>query len=46
MGEAKVGEGTKLRDAAREFQAGQKETASALTKELAAFAVRIAGRAA
>jgi hypothetical protein len=37
---------TKLRDAARDFQAGQKETSTALTKELAAFAVRIAGQAA
>jgi len=37
---------TKLRDAAKDFQAGQKETSTALTKELAAFAVRIAGQAA
>jgi hypothetical protein len=37
---------TKLRDAAKDFQAGQQETATALTKELAAFAVRIAGQAA
>ena len=36
----------KLRDAAKDFQAGQKETSTALTKELAAFAVRIAGAAA
>lgn len=34
---------TKLRDAARDFQAGQKETATALTKELAGYAVQIAG---
>jgi hypothetical protein len=33
----------KLRDAAKAFQAGQKETSTALTKELAAYAVRIAG---
>jgi hypothetical protein len=33
---------TKLRDAAKEFQAGQKETSTALTKELAAYAVQIA----
>ena len=37
---------TKLRDAAKDFQAGQQETSAALTKELAAFAVRIAGQAA
>ena len=37
---------TKLRDAAKDFQAGQKETSTALTKELAAFAVQIAGQAA
>jgi hypothetical protein len=37
---------TKLRDAAKDFQAGQKETSTALTKELAAYAVKIAGRAA
>jgi hypothetical protein len=37
---------TKLRDAAKDFQAGQKETATALTKELAAYAVKIAGAAA
>ena len=36
---------TKLRDAAKDFQAGQKETSTALTKELAAFAVQIAGQA-
>jgi hypothetical protein len=34
-----------LRDAAKTFQAGQKETSTALTKELAAYAVRIAGAA-
>jgi hypothetical protein len=34
---------TKLRDAAKSFQVGQKETSTALTKELAAFAVEIAG---
>jgi hypothetical protein len=33
---------TKLRDAAKDFQAGQKETSTSLTKELAAFAVQIA----
>jgi len=32
----------KLRDAAKDFQAGQKETSTSLTKELAAFAVQIA----
>jgi hypothetical protein len=37
---------TTLRDAAKDFQAGQKETSTALTKELAAYAVRIAGQAA
>jgi hypothetical protein len=37
---------TKVRDAARDFQAGQKETSTVLTKELAAYAVRIAGAAA
>jgi hypothetical protein len=37
---------TKLRDAAKDFQAGQKETSTALTKELASFAVQIAGAAA
>ena len=37
---------TKLRDAAKDFQAGQKETSTALTEELAAFAVQIAGQAA
>ena len=37
---------TKLRDAAKAFQAGQKETSTALTKELAGFAVQIAGKAA
>jgi hypothetical protein len=37
---------TKLRDAAKELQAGQNETSTALTKELAAYAVRIAGAAA
>ena len=37
---------TELRDAAKAFQAGQKETSTALTKELAAFAVRIAAAAA
>jgi hypothetical protein len=36
---------TELRDAAKAFQAGQKETSTALTKELAAYAVRIAGTA-
>ncbi len=34
---------TKLRDAAKAFQAGQKETSTALTKELASYAVQIAG---
>jgi hypothetical protein len=34
----------KLRDAAKSFQAGQKETSTALTKELARYAVRIAGK--
>jgi len=34
---------TKLRDAAKDFQAGQKETSAALTKELAGYAVQIAG---
>ena len=34
---------TKLRDAAKDFQAGQKVTSKALTKELAAYAVQIAG---
>ena len=33
---------TKLRDAAKDFQAGQKVTSTALTKELAAYAVQIA----
>ena len=33
---------TTLRDAAKDFQAGQKDTSTTLTKELAAFAVRIA----
>ena len=33
---------TELRDAAKDFQAGQKETSTALTKELASFAVQIA----
>ncbi len=37
---------TELRDAAKAFQAGQKETSTALTKELAEYAVRIAGAAA
>jgi hypothetical protein len=37
---------TELRDAAKAFQAGQKETSTALTKELAAYAVRIAGASA
>jgi hypothetical protein len=36
----------KLRDAARDFRAGQKLTSAALTKELAAYAVQIAGAAA
>jgi hypothetical protein len=36
---------TELRDAAKAFQAGQKETSTALTKELAAYAVEIAGAA-
>ena len=35
-----------MHDAAKDFQAGQKETSTALTKELASFAVRIAGAAA
>ena len=34
---------TELRDAAKAFQAAQKETSTALTKELAAYAVEIAG---
>ena len=33
---------TKLRDAAKDFQAGQKETSTALTRELAVYAVQIA----
>ena len=33
---------TELRDAAKAFQAGQKETSTALTKELAGYAVKIA----
>ena len=37
---------TQLRDAAKDFQAAQKASATELTKELAAFAVRIAGQAA
>ena len=37
---------TKLRDAAKDFQAAQKEAGTALTKELASYAVRIAGAAA
>ena len=37
---------TKLRDAAKDFQAGQKVTSTALTKELAAYAVKIATAAA
>ena len=37
---------TALRDAAKDFQARQKETSTALTKELAAYAVHIAGAAA
>jgi hypothetical protein len=36
---------TELRDAAKAFQAGQKETSTALTKELAGYAARIAGSA-
>jgi hypothetical protein len=36
----------KLRDAAKDFQAGQKVTSTALTKELAAYAVKIATAAA
>jgi hypothetical protein len=34
---------TKLRDAAKDFRAGQKQTSTALTRELAAYAVQIAG---
>jgi len=34
---------TKLRDAAKDFQAGQKQTSTTLTKELAGYAVQIAG---
>ena len=34
---------TKLRDAAKDFQAGQKQTSTTLTKELARYAVQIAG---
>ena len=34
---------TKLRDSAKAFQADQRETSTALTKELAAYAVQIAG---
>lgn len=37
---------TKLRDAAKDFQASQKETSTELTKELAGYAVQIAGAAA
>lgn len=37
---------TKLRDAAKDFQAGQKASSTTLTKELAAYAVQIAGAAA
>jgi hypothetical protein len=37
---------TKLRDASKAFQAAQKESGTALTKELASFAVQIAGQAA
>ena len=37
---------TKLRDAAKDFQAAQKASGTELTKELASFAVRIAGAAA
>lgn len=37
---------TELRAAAKDFQAGQRETSTVLTRELAAFAVRIAGQAA
>jgi hypothetical protein len=40
---ARAQKNTKLRDAAKDFQAGQKVTSTALTKELAAFAVEIAG---
>ena len=36
---------TKLRDASKAFQTAQKETSTALTKELAAYAVQIAGAA-
>ena len=36
----------KLRDAAKAFQSGQQESSTALTKELAAYAVKIAGQAA
>jgi hypothetical protein len=38
-------EDAELRDAAKDFQAGQRETSTALTKELAAYAVRIAAAA-
>jgi hypothetical protein len=34
---------TALRDAAKDFQAGQKDSSTMLTKELAAYAVQIAG---
>ena len=34
---------TELRDAAKAFQTAQKDTSAALTKELAAYAVQIAG---
>ena len=37
---------TELRDAAKAFQTSQKDTATALTKELASYAAQIAGKAA
>ena len=37
---------TKMRDAAKDFQVGQRESSTALTKELAAYAVQIAGASA
>ena len=36
---------TELRDAAKAFQADQKETSTTLTEELAAYAVKIASAA-
>jgi hypothetical protein len=45
LGIARDQKDTKLRDTAKDFQAGQKVTSTALTKELAAYAVQIAGGA-